>query len=93
MAGGYHCHCGPLAGQASASKEEMLKKLLTENIDNSLESKAKQEGVHGLEKKGGIIEDEILKQIERRMDELAREYHRTHDEAIKDGCKPPCHRG
>jgi hypothetical protein len=30
------------------------------------------------------MKDEIREQIEHRMDELAREYHRTHDEKVKD---------
>jgi hypothetical protein len=30
------------------------------------------------------MENEIREQIEHRMDELAREYHRTHDERAKD---------
>ena len=30
------------------------------------------------------MDDEIRKQIEHRMDELAREYHQTHDVRVKD---------
>ena len=30
------------------------------------------------------MEDEIREQIEHRMDDLARECHRTHDERVKD---------
>jgi hypothetical protein len=33
-AGGYHCHRGPLAGEAFSSKEEMLKKLSEGKADS-----------------------------------------------------------
>src|SRR5258707_14876903 len=41
-AGGYHCQRGPLAGQSFSSKEEMLKKLSSENTDSKVQADVKK---------------------------------------------------
>jgi hypothetical protein len=39
---GYHCHCGPVAGQSFSSKEEMLKELAVENTDSKVQTDVKK---------------------------------------------------